>query len=55
MRPTGRRTRWSGQVTGTNGENAVAAYGSSQAEAWWRARVQARAVGMLAPPLLRER
>jgi hypothetical protein len=43
------------QVTGSNGENAVLAYGSSQAEAWWRACEQARAVGMLAPPLPRER
>jgi len=33
-------------VTGTNGENAVSATGKSQAEAWYKALVQARAVGM---------
>jgi hypothetical protein len=43
------------QLTGANGENAVAAYGRSQAEAWWRACEQARAVGMLVPPRPRER
>ena len=36
-------------VTGTNGENTVVSPGRSQAEAWWRACEQARAVGMLAP------
>ena len=36
-------------VTGTNGENVVHALGRTQAEAWWRACEQARAVGMLAP------
>lgn len=36
-------------VTGTNGENVVRASAESQAEAWWRACVQAREVGMLAP------
>ena len=43
------------QVTGTNGENAVVAYGRFQAAAWWGACEQARAVGMLAPPQPRER
>jgi hypothetical protein len=38
--------RW--LVTGSNGENELAAEGASQAEAWWRACEQARAVGMLA-------
>jgi hypothetical protein len=36
-------------VTGTNGENSIVSLGRSQAEAWWRACEQARAVGMLAP------
>ena len=36
-------------VSGSNGENAVRAEGRTQAEAWWRACEQARAVGMLAP------
>jgi hypothetical protein len=36
-------------VSGTNGENAIDARGTSQDEAWWRACEQARAVGMLAP------
>jgi hypothetical protein len=36
-------------VSGNNGENAVASTGSSRAEAYWRACVQAREVGMLAP------
>ena len=35
-------------VTGTNGENRVNASGTSQAEAWWRACVQAREFGLLA-------
>jgi hypothetical protein len=39
-------TRW--QVDGRNGENLSQAGGRSQAEAWWRACEQARAVGMLA-------
>ena len=37
-------------VTGNNGENVVRAEGRSRAEAYWRACVQAREVGMLAPP-----
>ncbi len=37
---------WS--VTGTNGENRIHAEGQSQAEAWYRATLQAEAVGMLA-------
>jgi hypothetical protein len=37
-------------VTGTNGENAVKAWGSSPAEAWHRACEQAAAVGVLARP-----
>jgi hypothetical protein len=36
-------------VTGANGENQLRAEGGTQAEAWWRACEQARAVGMLAP------
>jgi hypothetical protein len=39
--------RW--QVDGTNGENRLLAVGASQAEAWYRATVQARELGMLAP------
>jgi hypothetical protein len=35
-------------VSGSNGENQLAARGSTQPEAWWRACEQARAVGMLA-------
>jgi len=35
-------------VTGTNGENVIHAQGRSQAEAWYRATLQAEAVGMLA-------
>ena len=34
-------------VTGTNGENAIEARGSTQAEAWHQACLQAEAVGML--------
>jgi hypothetical protein len=37
-------------VTGTNGENCLHARGDTQAEAWWRACEQARAVGLLARP-----
>jgi hypothetical protein len=37
--------RW--LVTGTNGENGLRAEGDTQAEAWQRAREQARALGML--------
>jgi hypothetical protein len=36
-------------VTGTNGENMIFAEGKTQAEAWYRATLQAEAVGMLAP------
>jgi hypothetical protein len=35
-------------VSGTNGENVIHAEGQSQAEAWYRAMLQAEAVGMLA-------
>jgi hypothetical protein len=35
-------------VTGSNGENVIEAFGSTQSEAWQRACEQARAVGMLA-------
>jgi hypothetical protein len=35
-------------VSGTNGENVIHAEGESQAEAWYRATLQAEAVGMLA-------
>jgi hypothetical protein len=37
--------RW--QVSGSNGENVLRALGASQAEAWWRAILQAEALGML--------
>jgi hypothetical protein len=36
-------------VTGTNGENVMKAEGRTQTEAWYRATLQAQAVGMLAP------
>jgi hypothetical protein len=35
-------------VSGANGENLLRAEAAGQAEAWWRACEQARAVGMLA-------
>ncbi len=35
-------------VSGTNGENMIHAEGRSQAEAWYRATLQAEALGMLA-------
>jgi hypothetical protein len=35
-------------VSATNGENAIYAEGESQAAAWYRATLQAEAVGMLA-------
>ena len=38
--------RW--QVDGANGENRLLASGATQAQAWWRACVMAREVGMLA-------
>jgi hypothetical protein len=41
-------------VSGNNGENVVIAFGKTRAEAWWRACVQAREVGMLAPPAMEE-
>jgi hypothetical protein len=44
----GGRTSWI--VSGTNGENVIRAEGRSQAEAWYRATLQAEAVGMLAKP-----
>jgi hypothetical protein len=34
-------------VSGLNGENVIRAEAPTQAEAWWRACLQARAVGML--------
>jgi hypothetical protein len=37
-------------VTGANGENMIFAEGETQAEAWYRATLQAEAVGMLARP-----
>jgi hypothetical protein len=37
-------------VTGTNGENQIAAVGATPDEAWHRACEQAAAVGMLARP-----
>jgi hypothetical protein len=45
---TGTATKW--LVSGVYGENAVAAAGRTQAEAWHRAVEQAAAVGMLARP-----
>jgi hypothetical protein len=39
------RQRW--QVDGSNGENRLLAIGESQAEAWYRARVQARELGSI--------
>jgi hypothetical protein len=38
------------QVDGTNGENRLLARGASQAEAWDRACLLARELGMLAAP-----
>jgi hypothetical protein len=35
-------------VSGSNGENTLSASATTQTEAWWRACVQAREVGMLA-------
>jgi hypothetical protein len=35
------------QVYGRNGENLLRAEGATQAEIWWRAVLQAEAVGML--------
>jgi hypothetical protein len=37
------------QVDGTNGENKILATGATQAEAWYRATLPARALGTLAP------
>jgi hypothetical protein len=37
-------------VSDANGENLIVAGGQSQAEAWYRATLQAEAVGMLARP-----
>jgi hypothetical protein len=37
-------------LCGTNGENVLVAAGRTPEEAYWRACVQARAVGMLAKP-----
>jgi hypothetical protein len=37
-------------VSGSNGENRVDAMGRTRAEAYWRACIQAREVGMLAAP-----
>lgn len=37
-------------VSGSNGENQIRAEGRTQAEAWYRATLQAEAVGMLAGP-----
>jgi hypothetical protein len=34
-------------VSGTNGENVIGAEGRCQAEAWYRAALQAKAAGML--------
>jgi hypothetical protein len=36
-------------VMGGNGDNQIRAEGRTQAEAWYRAVLQAEAVGMLAP------
>ena len=45
---TGGVTGWF--VTGCNGENRIHAEGRTQAEAWYRATLQAEAVDMLARP-----
>jgi hypothetical protein len=37
-------------VSGQNGENLIVAEGQNQAEAWYRATLQAEAVGVLARP-----
>jgi hypothetical protein len=37
------------QVDGSKGENRLLATGTSQAEAWYRATLQARELGLLAP------
>jgi hypothetical protein len=37
------------QVDGSSGEDRLLATGATQAQAWWRACVLAREVGMLAP------
>jgi hypothetical protein len=37
------------QVSGSNGENRIQASGRTLAEAYWRACLQAQAVGMLRP------
>ena len=42
---TGEGPVW--QVTGTNGENRIAARAETQAEAWHQAAGQARSLGML--------
>jgi hypothetical protein len=39
------------QVDGTNGENRLMATGTSQAEAWYRATLQTRGLGLLASAL----
>jgi hypothetical protein len=44
---TGGASTW--LVTGTKGEHCIHAEGATQSEAWWRACVQAREVGLLAP------
>jgi hypothetical protein len=43
---TGAASVW--LVSGTNGENVIHAEGQTQAEAWYRATLQAEAVAMLA-------
>jgi hypothetical protein len=44
---TGGASTW--LVTGTNGDHVIHAEGRTQSEAWWRACVQARAMGLLGP------
>ena len=44
----GTATAWI--VSGTNGENMVYTEGKTRAEAWYKATLQAEAVGMLAKP-----
>ena len=39
------------QVDGTSGENRLLATGATQAEAWWRACLLARELGLLARAL----
>jgi hypothetical protein len=52
MDETGGASVW--LLTGANGENRIHAEGRTQAEAWYRAMLQAEALGMLAKPKVEE-